>query len=102
LQKHRSKGLERLDRRMSPPVELMVDGHRISGHLGETVLTALNAELGHVRSFEFGNEKRAGFCNMGACQDCWLWTSSGERIRACSSLVEEGMRLSTTASGLGR
>ncbi|MBD9375487.1 (2Fe-2S)-binding protein [Rhizobium sp. ARZ01] len=87
---------------MSPQVELMVDGRRISAHQGETVLTALNAEFGHIRDFEFRDEKRAGFCYMGACQDCWLWTDSGERIRACSSLVEDGMCLSTAASGLSR
>lgn len=102
MQGTHAKGLRRLGRPLSAQIELMVDGHRISAHEGETVLTALNAELGHIRSFEFRDEKRAGFCNMGACQDCWLWTATGERIRACSTLVEDGMRLCTNASGLVR
>ena len=32
---------------------------------------------------------------MGACQDCWVWTESGERLRACSTPVQEGMAVLT-------
>jgi NADH dehydrogenase/NADH:ubiquinone oxidoreductase subunit G len=33
---------------------------------------------------------------MGACQDCWVWTADGERLRACTTVVEEGMHIITT------
>jgi hypothetical protein len=33
---------------------------------------------------------------MGACQDCWVWTRSGERLRACSNEVREGLDIVTT------
>ncbi|KRB49320.1 hypothetical protein ASE04_18635 [Rhizobium sp. Root708] len=78
---------------------MQVDGLRVAARRGETILLAVNAALGHVRNFEFCKERRAGFCFMGACQDCWMWTAGGERIRACTSLVEPGMTLSTSAPG---
>ena len=63
---------------------------------GDTVLTAILAS-GHVlRKSEFGPEPRAGFCLMGACQDCWVWQEEGPRLRACSTPVTDGMRLRTT------
>jgi predicted molibdopterin-dependent oxidoreductase YjgC len=77
-------------------IRIIIDGHSYGARMGETVLTAVRLEHGHIRSFEFHAEKRAGFCCMGACQDCWLWLESGERIRACSTLVQDGMRLVTT------
>jgi len=42
---------------------------------------------------------RAGFCLMGACQDCWVHLSSGQRVRACSTLAEDGMALIDTLPG---
>jgi len=32
---------------------------------------------------------------MGACQDCWVQTSEGSRLRACSTFVQPGMSLLT-------
>jgi len=37
---------------------------------------------------------------MGACQDCWVWTAEGGRLRACSTEVAEGMAVSTQAPEL--
>jgi predicted molibdopterin-dependent oxidoreductase YjgC len=48
-----------------------------------------------LRSSEFGEGRRAGFCLMGACQDCWVWTAAGERLRACSTEVREGLAIVT-------
>lgn len=76
---------------------IVVDGLDVKARVGETVLSALRSDPGHVRRFEFGDELRAGFCLMGACQDCWLWREDGERVRACTSLAERGMRLVTRA-----
>ncbi|MCB2052469.1 MAG: (2Fe-2S)-binding protein [Novosphingobium sp.] len=60
---------------------------------GDTVLTAVLLVAGSLRGSEFGAERRAGFCLMGACQDCWVWQEEGPRFRACSTLVKVGMRL---------
>lgn len=88
-------GRVRPDLRPGAAINIVVDGAPVSARLGETVLTAMRSDPGHVRNFEFMNEARAGFCLMGACQDCWLWREDGERLRACTSRVEASMRLLT-------
>ncbi len=80
-------------------VSLTVDGNRVTALEGDTVLVALLATTDHLRTSEFGHERRAGFCLMGACQDCWVWTVDGERLRACSTTVEDGMAIYTTFPG---
>jgi hypothetical protein len=46
-----------------------------------------------VRHSDIGNDARAGFCLMGACQECWVWLGAGRRVRACTTLVSEGMKI---------
>jgi hypothetical protein len=75
------------------------DGAALTGHAGETVMTAILCAGSRLRRFEFGPADRAGFCVMAACQDCWLWTQAGERIRACTTPLEAGMCLSSSAPG---
>ncbi|WP_297773854.1 (2Fe-2S)-binding protein [uncultured Roseovarius sp.] len=72
------------------------DGRAVSGLAGDTVLTAVLATFPDLRAAEFGPERRAGFCLMGACQDCWLWQEDGPRVRACSTPLRTGMRLRST------
>lgn len=80
-------------------VVFWLDGVRCTALEGDTVLTAVLASAGHVRRSEFGPEVRAGFCLMGACQDCWMWQERGPRLRACSTPVAGGMRLLTDEGG---
>lgn len=77
-------------------VHFTLDGQMCSALAGDTVLTAMLASGHALRMSEFGPEPRAGFCLMGACQDCWVWQDEGPRIRACSTPITEGMRLRTT------
>lgn len=79
-------------------VYFFLDGQMRSALAGDTVLTAMLASGHALRKCEFGPESRAGFCLMGACQDCWVWQDEGPRMRACSALITEGMRLRTTPS----
>jgi len=81
----------------SEAIEITVDGQSYTARQGETVLTAIRMGGGHARNFEFASESRAGFCLMGACQDCWLWRNDGRRLRSCTSRVEAGMKLVTSA-----
>lgn len=85
--------LKRLAERGRPPVHFMVDGLPRTALAGDTVLTALLTGGERLRRSEFSGEPRAGFCLMGACQDCWVATESGERLRACSTFIQDGMRL---------
>ena len=76
-------------------VTLTIDGKAVTALSGDTLLTAMLTSTGHVRWSEFGDGARAGFCLMGACQDCWVWTTSGERLRACTSDAVDGLRILT-------
>jgi len=62
---------------------------------GDTVLVAILAQRAHLRDAP-GEPLSAGFCLMGACQDCWVWHDDGRRIRACTTYVEPGMNIRTT------
>jgi predicted molibdopterin-dependent oxidoreductase YjgC len=77
-----------------PAVAFTVDGLPAEGRRGDTLLTAILADgLGHLRESEFGDGRRAGFCLMGACQDCWVVVEGRGVVRACTTLVEPGMRV---------
>jgi D-hydroxyproline dehydrogenase subunit gamma len=85
----------RLAERRRAPVAIRIDGHSVQALAGDTLLVALLTNVRRVRDSEFGDGSRAGFCLMGACQDCWVWTESGERLRACSTPVQSGMAVLT-------
>jgi len=75
------------------PLTFFFDGQELEACEGDTVLTGILLSLGDLRRAEFGPERRAGFCLMGACQDCWVWQEDGPRLRACSKQLRAGMRL---------
>jgi D-hydroxyproline dehydrogenase subunit gamma len=76
-------------------VAFTLDGEPASALAGDTVLTAVLTQCGQLRRNEFSGAPRAGFCMMGACQDCWISTAEGERLRACSTFIAPGMALLT-------
>jgi predicted molibdopterin-dependent oxidoreductase YjgC len=76
-------------------VRIIIDGHPAEALKGDTLMVAVLNNARQLRESEFGDGKRAGFCLMGACQDCWVWTADGERLRACTTVVEEGMHIIT-------
>ena len=86
----------RLAEQHRPAVALQIDGQPATALQGDTLLVALLQHGRRVRDSEFGDGPRAGFCLMGACQDCWVWTESGERLRACSTPVQAGMAVRTS------
>jgi hypothetical protein len=87
--------LRRLGERDRPILRMESDGALIEALEGDSVLTALLVNGTRLRDSEFGHGPRAGFCLMGACQDCWVWTVRGDRIRACSTPAVAGMRILT-------
>ena len=80
-------------------IEFVLDGKPCVAQRGDTVLTAVLTLGARLRESEASGAPRAGFCLMGACQDCWVLTEDGQRLRACTTLVDAGMRL---VSGVGR
>lgn len=78
-----------------------LDGAPAAALEGDTLLTAILTSRGHIRRSEFGDGLRAGFCLMGACQDCWVRLGDGRRVRACTTLVDEGMAVWTEPATIG-
>jgi NADH dehydrogenase/NADH:ubiquinone oxidoreductase subunit G len=77
-----------------PTITLALDGVPVEAQQGDTLLTALLAAgAGHLRESEFGDGPRAGFCLMGACQDCWVVVEGSGRVRACATPALHGMQV---------
>lgn len=72
-------------------LRLSLNGQAIEAVEGDSLLAVLLLNGRGVRHLEFGGAPRAGFCLMGACQDCWVSLGNGERVRACTTLVTDGM-----------
>ncbi|WP_062205473.1 (2Fe-2S)-binding protein [Aureimonas sp. AU12] len=79
-----------------PAITIEVDGVAVRALAGDTLMVAVLTNGGTLRRSEFADGPRAGFCLMGACQDCWMWTPDGERLRACTTSATDGLRVVTT------
>lgn len=86
--------LQRLAETNRPAVSFTLDGRPVAALVGDSLLTAILTHDGYLRTSEFGDGPRAGFCLMGACQDCWVNVEGGGRVRACTTPLAEGMRVS--------
>ena len=84
---------KRLVERDRPSLAFTLDGQPASGLLGDTLLTAVLTSEEHLRGSDFSAQPRAGFCLMGACQDCWVRLGDGRRVRACATPLEAGMQV---------
>ncbi|MDB6454308.1 (2Fe-2S)-binding protein [Falsirhodobacter sp. 20TX0035] len=91
--------LLRLAEAERPALSFRFDGEDLVALDGDTVLSAILIHKPRLRQAEFGPEGRAGFCLMGACQDCWIWQEDGPRLRACSTPLRAGMRLRSAPAG---
>ncbi|MGI4858277.1 MAG: (2Fe-2S)-binding protein [Janthinobacterium lividum] len=72
-----------------------IDGRAVPAAAGDTLMVALLTQVDTLRDGDFGDTRRAGFCLMGACQDCWVWTADGARLRACTTPAAPGMAIVT-------
>ena len=77
-----------------PVLRFALDGTAMEARQGDTLLTAILAGGGgRLRESEFGDGPRAGFCLMGACQDCWVVVQGMGRVRACATPAQDGMEV---------
>jgi predicted molibdopterin-dependent oxidoreductase YjgC len=91
--------LHRIARKGHATIAFKLDGVAFEGRAGDTLLTAILSNADAVRVSEFSGQPRAGFCQMGACQDCWVTLAGGERLRACTTRLVAGMSI-VTQTGL--
>ena len=92
---HHAPQFVRLDETHRARIPFVLDGVPAEALAGDTLLTAILMRQRHVRHSEFSGKPRAGFCLIGACQDCWVRGEDGKRMRACSTRIEAGMRVVT-------
>ncbi|WP_069054656.1 (2Fe-2S)-binding protein [Bosea sp. RAC05] len=81
--------------RRGAAIAVEFDGLHLAATEGDSILAVLLTHGLILRRHEFGNESRSGFCLMGACQDCWVWSGLGGRLRACTTPVADGMILAS-------
>jgi predicted molibdopterin-dependent oxidoreductase YjgC len=87
--------LRRVAERERRRITFTLDGIETEALEGDTLLTAILTARAHLRVAEFTEAPRAGFCLMGACQDCWVATGDGRALRACTTTIAEGMVIVT-------
>ena len=76
-----------------PSLAFWLDGEAASARAGDTILTAILTTRRGLSSAAT-SEPHAGFCLMGACQECWV-SADGYPVRACGTLIAAGMRIAT-------
>ena len=94
-----SSQFHRLAERQRKRVCLFIDGRPAEALEGDTLLTAILLQGRRLNRHEADRAPRAGFCLMGACQDCLVAAADGQRLRACATYVCEGMRVFTDTAG---
>lgn len=82
---------QRLDETRRPAIRILIDGTAHTALAGDSLMTAILTATDRLRVSEFGDGPRAGFCVMGACQDCWVLLDDGRRVRACTTPAANGM-----------
>jgi aerobic-type carbon monoxide dehydrogenase small subunit (CoxS/CutS family) len=86
----------RLSEKQREPLTFFLNGEPCRALIGDTIMTALLTQSQGLRRADPSGAVRAGFCVMGACQDCWVATEDGSRLRSCLTLIEPGLRLVVT------
>lgn len=89
--------LQRLSETQRPVVHFVLNAQPAQALEGDTILTAILTQSRQLRVNEFSQLPRAGFCVMGACQDCWVRLGEGGALRACQHLIQSGMQVHTQA-----
>lgn len=83
-----------------PALRFHVDDKEVEALEGDTLMVAILTNGRSLRESEFGDGARSGFCLMTACQDCWVWTEEGTKLRACSAMAVAGLRIRTSEPGV--
>jgi hypothetical protein len=80
-----------------PDITIRFEGQDIPACAGESLITTLLTSGLLTGRSEFDQTPRAGFCLMGVCQECTVWTTRGQRLRACMTQAQAGLDLRASA-----
>lgn len=79
-----------------PPFTFTLDGNDVTAFPGETIAAALLAiGVRALRRTEKGDRPRGIFCGMGICFDCLVTADGRPHLRACLTVAEPGMQVTT-------
>ena len=81
-----------------PKIQFELDGVPEVAYKGETIAAVLLAS--GRRTFRVspkGKEPRGLYCGMGVCFECLVTVNDDLNVRACLTLIEEGMKVETGA-----
>lgn len=75
------------------PLTVIIDGQPYEAYAGETVAAALYASGRRAWRKSRGGQPRGLLCGMGVCFDCLVTVDETPGLRACQTLVADGMRI---------
>jgi predicted molibdopterin-dependent oxidoreductase YjgC len=79
-------------------IHFTFDGQPLAARLGDTLASALySAGIRSWRRSRAGDE-RGLLCGIGVCFDCLLSVDGVANLRACQTLLTDGMRVETDPS----
>lgn len=79
-----------------PAIRFTWNGSTVDAYDGETIAAALlAADRRTLRSTAHRGEARGLFCSMGVCFDCLVTVDGRSGVRACLTLVRDGMALTS-------
>ncbi|NDI36200.1 (2Fe-2S)-binding protein [Chengkuizengella sediminis] len=77
-------------------VHFTFDDNEFIGYEGETIAAAMLANGERVlRCHEETGSLRGIYCNIGHCMECRVKVGEQKSVRACLTLVEEGMKVNS-------
>lgn len=77
-------------------VKITVDGRLVEAYEGETIAAAMLAAGIYIfRRSRKHNEPRSMSCGMGSCMECLVTVNGTDSLRACTTLVIDGMLIET-------
>ncbi|HLU43695.1 MAG TPA: (2Fe-2S)-binding protein [Natronosporangium sp.] len=78
-------------------VTIQIDGRPVQVPEGITVAAALvSTGQWAFRRHAVSNQPRGPFCGMGVCFECELTVDGRPEVRACLTVVREGIQIQTT------
>lgn len=84
------------------PLKFTVDGKTCEAYPGDTISVALYAVGQRAWRQSRQDEARGLLCGMGICFDCLVTVDGKQNLRACQTLIKEGMQVETTAKVSGK
>jgi sarcosine oxidase subunit alpha len=74
-------------------IEFEFEGQRLKALKGDTIASALIDNGIDIYGFTDSGKPRGFFCAIGKCSSCLVIVNGVPNIRACITLVEDGMKV---------